>query len=147
MDEILELRRSVEEGRYNDALTLIGEMEEMAKDDKIVKIGSFAVILLVHLLKQDAEKCLTRSWKISIKNALSGIAQSNKRRSSGGHYLRTDELAEMLEENIAQALRIAASEALKGKYSEREFAKLVDAKAVKAQALDYILNGYPESED
>ena len=41
---------------YAEALNLRGEIEEMSKDDKISKIGSYLGILLLHLIKQPAEK-------------------------------------------------------------------------------------------
>ena len=47
----------------------VEEMEEMAKDDKINKIYSFTVIMLLHLIKKHAEKRTTRSWEYSIWNA------------------------------------------------------------------------------
>ena len=62
MDELLELRTHIEQGRYAEALTLIGEMEEMSRDDKINKIESFLHILLLHLIKQAVEQRTTRSW-------------------------------------------------------------------------------------
>lgn len=52
MEELLELRSYIEQGRYADALVLIGEMEEMSRDEKINKIESFLQILLLHLIKQ-----------------------------------------------------------------------------------------------
>lgn len=41
MEELLELRACIEEQRYDDALELVGLMEEMSKDDKIHKIYSY----------------------------------------------------------------------------------------------------------
>ena len=73
MEELLELNAYVEQGNYAEALTLIGEMEEMSKDDKISKIESFMEILLIHLIKQHAEKRTTRSWEVSIRNAVHKI--------------------------------------------------------------------------
>ena len=55
MEELWELRKNIEEQRYPEALLLIGELEEMSKDDKLNKIYSYAVILLLHLIKQKAE--------------------------------------------------------------------------------------------
>ena len=46
MEELFELRSYIEQGRYAEALNLIGEMEEMSRDDKISKIASFLEILL-----------------------------------------------------------------------------------------------------
>jgi hypothetical protein len=66
MEELLELRSYIEQQRYPEALNLIAELEEMSREDKINKIRSFAVILLLHLIKQEAEKRTTRSWDVSI---------------------------------------------------------------------------------
>ncbi len=41
MEELEALRKMVEQHDYTAALALIDEMDEMAKDDKIVKIESF----------------------------------------------------------------------------------------------------------
>ena len=41
MEELAELRAYLEQGRYTDALTLVGEMDEMSRDDKINKIMSY----------------------------------------------------------------------------------------------------------
>jgi len=50
MEELIELRSLVQRGDLQSALTLIDELEEMSKDDKINKIYSYAVILLLHLI-------------------------------------------------------------------------------------------------
>ena len=53
----------------------------------------------------------------------------------------------MIDKKFTSALDRAALESLEGKYELREFAKLIDADAVKAQALEYILHGFPETEE
>jgi Domain of unknown function DUF29 len=140
MDEILELRQCIEQGRYQDALHIIDEMDEMAQDDKINKIGSYIVILLIHLIKRAAEKRETRSWRNSILNALTKIRQVNKRRSSGGTYMSADALREAIEEHFEEALRNAAEEAFEGMYAEDELLLLLDAEAVKDEAFRLILS-------
>ena len=47
MEEILELQTYLKQGNIAAALTLVGEMEEMSKDDKFHKIYSYMVILLL----------------------------------------------------------------------------------------------------
>ncbi len=54
MEELLELKTYIQNEQYEDALFLIGEMEEMSRDDKITKIFSYAEILILHLIKQYA---------------------------------------------------------------------------------------------
>jgi hypothetical protein len=104
MEELFELRSHIEQGRYTDALVLLGEMEEMSKDDKINKISSLFEILLLHLIKQHAEKRSTRSWEASIHNAVRQIARTNKRRRIGGHYLSEQELFGAIEDGWDSAL-------------------------------------------
>jgi hypothetical protein len=147
MEELLELRAAVEQHRYNDALYIIADMEEMAREDKINKIRSFIVVLLEHLIKQHAEQRTTPSWERSILYALDGINDTNTRRSAGGTYMNREEIIAALDEKIPPALRYAAKEAFAGTHTAKQLAAMISAEAIKAEALDYILNGLPESED
>jgi hypothetical protein len=140
MDELLELRAHIEQGRYAQALALIGEMEEMSRDDKINKIESFLHILLLHLIKQAAEKRTTRSWEVSIKNAVDGVKRVNKRRKAGGYYLGTNELQESIEEIFPAALRHASLETLEGCYDDIDLATKFAKSQVKQQALQMVLD-------
>lgn len=139
MEELFELREYIQQGRYDSALLLIGEMEEMSQDDKINKIGSFVTILLLHLIKQQAEGRSTRSWEISIRNAAREIIFTNKRRKAGGYYMRADELREIIDERYVIALSHASLEAFEGIYSPEELDKRVDESAIKEEALGLIL--------
>jgi hypothetical protein len=138
MEELLELRTCIEQQRYADALTLIAEMEEMSKEDKINKIESFAEVLLLHLIKQAAEKRITRSWNLSIANAIRHIRRTNKRRKSGGHYLEADELREIVREAWQPALERAALEAFEGRHDAGELRQMVDQEAIEQKAFDLI---------
>lgn len=137
MDELLELRAHIEQGHYSEALALIGEMEEMSRDDKINKIESFLCVLLVHLIKQRAEQRSTRSWEVSISNALDGVVRANKRRKASGFYLTGVELQEAIEEIYATSQ--ASLEAFEGHYDEAELSARFDESALKAEALRMVL--------
>jgi hypothetical protein len=139
VEELLELRACIEQGRYAEALVLIGEMEEMSRDEKINKIESFLQILLLHLIKQQAEQRTTRSWEVSIRNAIDGIQRANKRRKGGGFYLNAGELGESIEEIFPAALRQASLEAFEGRYDDTELATRFNQEAVKQQALRMLL--------
>jgi hypothetical protein len=78
MEELFELKSLLMGGNISDALLLVEEMTEMSKDDKLNKIFSFSFILLLHLIKQEAEKRTTRSWDVSIRNSVRQIQRSNK---------------------------------------------------------------------
>lgn len=139
MEELFELRSYIEQGRYVEALTLIGEMEEMSRDDKINKIESFLHILLLHLIKQHTEQRTTRSWEVSISNAVDGVKRINKRRKAGGSYLSPDELQESIEEIFPAALRQASLEAFEGRYDDAELSTKFNADQVKQQAIQLLL--------
>lgn len=139
MEELIELRTCIEEGRYTDALNLVGEMDEMSRDDKITKIMSYIEILLIHLIKKHAENRSTRSWEISIRNAVRLIERSNKRRRSGGYYLTEHELRDAISETYDTALAVASLETFEGQYDESELARKMDEKKVKEEALRLII--------
>ena len=140
MEELEALRKMVEEHDYTAALALIDEMDEMAKDDKIVKVISYLNVLLVHLIKQAAENRTTPSWNRSIDFSLRGIQNSNKRRSSSGFYLKPHELESSIEESFNAALKDASVEAFGGAYDKKVLREMIDVDAIKKEALMLILN-------
>lgn len=139
MEELFELRRYVEQQDYVSALTLIGEMEEMSRDDKINKIESFLEILILHLIRQHAEQRSTRSWEISIRNSVRAVSRINKRRKAGGYYLAEDDLKAAIEEIYPTALDRASLEAFEGRYDDAELGKKVSAEQIRSQALQIVL--------
>jgi hypothetical protein len=140
MEELYELRSYIEQGKYPEALVLLGEMEEMSREDKANKITSFLEILLLHVIKQHAEKRTTRSWDVSIRNAVREINRSNRRRKAGGYYLSQAELKEAIVEAYENALDLASLEAFEGIYRLSELAEMVDEDQIKAEALHLILD-------
>ena len=141
MEEILTLRQHLEEHRYADALALAIELEEMSKDDKINKIRSYAKVLLLHLIKQAAEKRTTRSWDVAIHNVAREIAYVNQRRSSGGSYLTEVELREIIAEAYPPALENASLEAFGGIYDEIGLGPMVNRAEIEARAWQIIAAG------
>ena len=138
MEELIALRQYIEEKNYIKALELVSELEEMSKEDKLNKIYSYSVILLVHLIKQEAEKRTTRSWDVSINNSVREIKRTNKRRKSGGCYANRDELMETIDEAFEAAIERAALEAFEGRHDSDELKQLIDVKQVKETALTLI---------
>ena len=105
MEELLELKTLLIDGKITEALALVEEMTEMSKDDKLNRIFSFSKILLLHLIKQTAELKTTRSWELSIANAVKEIQRTHQRCKTGGYYLTTAELQETLEDAYDLALK------------------------------------------
>jgi hypothetical protein len=138
MEELLELKNYIQQGRYVEALQIIEEMEEMSKDDKINKIYSFMVIQFLHLIKKHAEQRTTRSWEYSIWNSSYQIRRVNKRRKSGGFYLSQEELLEVIAEAYPDALKRAALEVFEGQYTEIQLEAMIDREKIQQEALDMI---------
>ena len=138
MEELLELRRLLEQGKIEQALLLVDELEEMSLSDKINKIDSYGVILLIHLIKQQAEKRLTRSWEISMANAVREIKKINQRRKSGGNYLNYAQMRDILQQGYEIALKKASVEAFEGRYEAEELAAMVEESEILTQALQLI---------
>ena len=143
MDELAELRTLLETGRIEEALLLVDELEEMSREDKMNKISSYMRILLIHLIKQQAEQRRTRSWEVSIKEALRQINRTNSRRKAAGVYLSREELRSELEDVYDLALERAALEAFGGVYAVEDIATRVSRAQVLEEALRHIVSEPP----
>ncbi|MEL6580553.1 MAG: DUF29 family protein [Cyanobacteria bacterium J06621_12] len=138
MEELIHLRESIEKKDFVTALQIVDDLEEMSVEDKLNKIFSYMVVLLLHLIKEDAEKRLTKSWKLSINNSVKQINRTNKRRKSGGHYAKQEDLVEIVNDAFELALEGAAIEAFGGAYDEQELLDMVDVKGIKAKAISLL---------
>jgi len=143
MIELLELEKCIKEERYADALAIIGDMEEMSREDKINKIYSYMVILMIHLIKQHAEKRSSPSWERSIYNSVEAIRVTNKRRKTGGYYVEKEELEELCCQAYPSALKNASYEVYEGRYEASELAEMVDGNKIRNESLKLILQGMP----
>ncbi|MDI6794376.1 MAG: DUF29 family protein [bacterium] len=138
MEELFELKNYLEQRNYVAALSLVEEMEEMSRDDKIHKIYSYTVILLLHLIKKEAEHRTTRSWEFSIRNAVKEITYVNKRRKARGYYLTPEEVSEIIDDAWETALARAALEAFEGQYDEVKLGAKIDEEQIKQKAFQLI---------
>ena len=132
------LRELIEQKEYDQALEVVSELEEMSREDKLNKIYSYAVILLIYLIKQDAEKRTTRSWDFSIYNSSKEIKRVNKRKKTGGVYASEEDLKEILTEAFDTAIRKAALEAFDGIYTDKELKDKIEEDKIKFKALSLI---------
>jgi hypothetical protein len=135
MEELLTLKELLLKGDIPGSLALVEELEEMSKKEIIKTIRSYAVILLLHLIKQQVEQRTTRSWEVSIRNSVREIQRENKRRKAGGYYLTSEELLETLEEAYLNAIDEASLEVEEGRYETEELEKLVKKEEILNRAL------------
>ena len=139
MEELLDLKDLLLKGDIQGSLAIVEELEEMSRNDIIKTIRSYAVILLLHLIKQQVENRTTRSWEVSIRNSVREIQRGNKRRKAGGYYLAAEELIETLEEAYFNAIDEASLEVEEGLYEPEELEELINKEEFLNRALALIL--------
>lgn len=122
--ELIDLRTSILEGRYSDALAIVDELESMSKKEIIRKIKAFLKILLIHLLKNQVEQRLTNSWAASIRNSILEIQELNIKENKTYYYVTSDEWEELIEEVIEKAIADASEEVMNGKYTRSQISEM-----------------------
>jgi hypothetical protein len=113
MEEILELKDCLLNHQYERAMTIVEELEQMGRQDKINNLESFLVILLIHLIKIQVEKRVTRSWRSSILNSLREIQKRNKL-GNKSHYIKQNRWNEHFNNVYLDAILQAADEVFGG---------------------------------
>jgi hypothetical protein len=141
MEELLTLKDLLLKGDIQGAMVIVAELEEMSRNDIIKTIRSYAVILLLHLIKQQAENRTTRSWEVSIRNSVREIQRENKRRKAGGYYLTPPELEEVFQEAYLNAIDQASLEVEEGHYEPEELENLVNREDIINRGMALILPG------
>ncbi|MFN7254334.1 MAG: DUF29 family protein [Microcystis sp.] len=126
MEELLELKALLLKGDIKGSLAIVEDLEDMSKNGIISTIRSYAVILLLHLIKQQAENRTTRSWDVSIRNSVREIQRQNKRRKAAGYYLSDEELTDTLNDAYLNALDAASLEVEAGRYQSEQIEAIID---------------------
>ncbi len=144
--ELIDLRNSILEGRYADALAIVDELEGMSKQAILRNIQSYLTILLIHLIKNQVEQRLTGSWASSIRNSIREIKKLNIKDNKTSYYINLDEWENLLEEEIIEgAIADASEEVLNGAYSQFQLSELVDRTQVIQTALRLLALTYSHS--
>jgi len=113
MEEIIELKQSIISQDWKKSLEIVEELEEMGRQDKINNLQSFLVILLIHLIKIQFEKRVTKSWRNSIINSLLEIQKRNHL-GKKSHYIKQNAWVKSFEETLPRALIKASQEIFNG---------------------------------
>ncbi|MGB3509380.1 MAG: DUF29 family protein [Microcoleaceae cyanobacterium] len=124
--ELIDLRNSILEERYEDALEIIDELEGMSKQAILRNIDSFLVRMLIHLLKNQIEKRLTNSWVASISDSLLQIQKLNLKDNKTSYYIKKDEWQPYLEDALEEAIRPASIEIQGGKLRPSQLSQMID---------------------
>ena len=124
--ELTDLRNSILEGRYDDALFIVDELESMSKEDKINKITSYLVRIMIHLIKNQIEKRLTNSWAASISDSIRQIKKTNLKDNKTSYYINKNEWQELLEDALDGPIRPASLEVQDGKLRAAQLSAMID---------------------
>ncbi|OKH39681.1 hypothetical protein NIES2119_05325 [[Phormidium ambiguum] IAM M-71] len=154
VQELLDLRASILAGRYEEALTLIDELEAMGKQAIIRNIESFLVRLMIHLIKNQIEQRLTNSWANSISDLIVQIKKLNLKDNKTSYYINSDEWQSYLEAAIKLAIRPASLEIFNGQLKAKQISERLDlsqlittAKAMLDLTYTYPAEDLPEQID
>ncbi|WP_027401966.1 DUF29 family protein [Aphanizomenon flos-aquae] len=128
--ELTDLKNSILQGRYTDALAIVDELEGMSKKAILRQIKSFLKVLLIHLIKNQIEQRLTNSWTASIRNSLLEIQDINLKENKKSYYINQDEWDDWLQEEIELAIADASLEVLGGIHNEFALAGMVNRNEV-----------------
>ena len=124
--ELMDLKTSIREGRYADALLIVDELEGMSKQAILRNINAFLKILLIHLIKNQVEQRLTGSWASSIRNSVLEIKDLNIKGNKTSYYVNQDEWEIFIESVLMAAIADASEEVMNGIYNELELAEMLD---------------------
>ncbi|AOC51661.1 hypothetical protein amyaer_0920 [Microcystis aeruginosa NIES-2481] len=143
MEELLELKALLLKGDIKGSLAIVEDLEDMSKNGIISTIRCYAVILLLHLIKQQAENRTTRSWDVSIRNSVREIQRQNKRRKAAVYYLSDQELTDTLNDAYLNALDAASLEVESGRYQSEQLEAIIDKNKLISAAFLLIKNVSP----
>lgn len=124
MEEILELKECLLHQKYDRAYAIVEELETMGRQDKINNLESFLIMLLIHLIKIQVEKRVTRSWHNSIINSLLAIQKRNKL-GKKSYYIKPNQWNEHILNCQFEAILNASKEVFEG-IDYQQLEELVD---------------------
>ena len=145
VQELIDLRQCIVEGRYQDALDIVDELEGMGKQAILRNIESFLVRLLVHLIKNQVEKRLTNSWAASISDSIRQIKKLNLKDNKKSFYINQSDWSEYLLEAFEAVLLEASIEVYGGSYTPIQLEEMVNQEQVLNIALSLISLTYKHS--
>ena len=144
--EIWDLRKSILEGRYDDALVIVDELELMSRKSYIRNIRSFLIRLIIHLIKNQVEQRLTNSWAASIEGSILEIQDLNLQDNKNSHYVKQIEWGELLDAAFDAAIKPASAEVLNGLYRPKRLEAIVDKSQIMAVAQAFLDLTYTNSQ-
>ncbi|MEH2377137.1 DUF29 family protein [Nostoc sp.] len=144
--ELIDLKKSILEGRYADALVIVDELEGMSKQAILRNIQAYLNILLIHLIKNQVEQRLTGSWAASIRNSIREIKKLNIKDNKTSYYINLNEWESLMEEEVIEdAIADASDEVMNGAYNQFQLAEMIDINQIIQTALKFLALTYSYS--
>ncbi|MDZ8030238.1 DUF29 family protein [Nostoc sp. DedSLP04] len=144
--ELIDLKKSILEGRYADALAIVDELEGMSKQVILRNIQAYLRILLIHLIKNQVEQRLTGSWAASIRNSIREIRSLNIKDNKKSYYINLGEWESLIEEEVIEdAIADASDEVMNGVYNQFQLSEIVDRNQIIQIALKFLALTYSYS--
>ncbi len=128
--ELIDLRNSILEQRYTDALAIVDELEGMSRQAILQNIQAFVKVLLIHLIFNKIEKRLTNSWASSIRNSTSETKKLSLKENKKSYYINQNEWFTYIPDEIEGATRDASVEVLNGVYSPFQLAEMLEKEQI-----------------
>ena len=137
--ELIDLKTSILEGRYHDALFIVDELEGMSKKATLRQIKSFLRILLIHLIKNKVEQRLTNSWASSLRNSIREIKDLNLKDNQTSYYINSDEWEYLIEEEVIEdAIAEASEEVMNGAYNQFQLGEMIEKSLIMQRSLNLL---------
>jgi hypothetical protein len=136
--ELIDLRNSILEQRYTDALAIVDELEGMGKQAILRNIQAFIKVLFIHLIKNQIEQRLTNSWAASIRNSVIEIKKLNLKENKKSYYINIGEWNDYIEDELEGAIRDASVEVANGIYSPFQLAEMVEKEDIINQGQELL---------
>jgi len=143
--ELADLKASILEQRYADALALVDELDGMNRKAILRAIESFLIRMLIHLIKNQVEQRLTNSWAASIRGSIIEIKKLNLQDNKTSYYVKKDEWEPMLEEALEIAISDASVEVRDGAYTPFQLTEMVDRNPILITAQKLLTMTYSYS--
>lgn len=138
VQELIDLRNSILEKRYQDALSIVDELELMGKQSILNNIESFLIRLLIHLIKNQVEQRLTNSWAASIADSLRQIQKLNLKGNKKSYYIKQSDWEDYLFTALQIALLKASGEIEEGNYSPKQLQEKINESALIQLAQNFL---------
>lgn len=146
VQELQDLKDCILEGRYEDALAIVDELDWISRKGILRNIRSYLIRLLIHLVKNQIEQQLTNSWAASIEGSVLEIQDLNLQENRTAYYVKPDEWDELLETALAAAIKPASVEVAGGIYTPKQLQALIDRSSILAIAKAFLNLTYTNSQ-